>query len=67
MTLLDPATATAKSVVKDATDASFAADVLAVHGLEEMRRNNISQLVVANNNIYAGIIHLHDLVKEGII
>ena len=29
MTLLDPATATAKSVVKDATDASFAADVLA--------------------------------------
>ena len=29
MTLLDPATATAKSVFKDATDASFAADVLA--------------------------------------
>jgi arabinose-5-phosphate isomerase len=43
------------------------ADVLAVHALEEMRRHDISQLVVEDNNIYAGIIHLHDLVKEGII
>ncbi len=46
---------------------TIAADVLAVHALEEMRRHNISQLVVVDNNIYAGIIHLHDLVKEGII
>ena len=46
---------------------TIAADVLAVHALEEMRRHNISQLVVEDNNIYAGIIHLHDLVKEGII
>ncbi len=43
------------------------ADVLAVHALEEMRNHNISQLVVEDNNRYAGIIHLHDLVKEGII
>ncbi|MBK8522614.1 MAG: KpsF/GutQ family sugar-phosphate isomerase [Ferruginibacter sp.] len=46
---------------------TIAADVLAVHALEEMRMHNISQLVVEQNNIYAGIIHLHDLVKEGII
>jgi arabinose-5-phosphate isomerase len=46
---------------------TIAADVLAVHALEEMRRHNISQLVVEDNNIYAGIIHLHDLIKEGII
>ena len=46
---------------------TIAADVLAVQALEEMRRHNISQLVVEDNNIYAGIIHLHDLVKEGII
>lgn len=43
------------------------ADILAVHALEEMRKHNISQLVVEDNNRYAGIIHLHDLVKEGII
>ena len=46
---------------------TIAADALAVHALEEMRMHNISQLVVEQNNIYAGIIHLHDLVKEGII
>lgn len=43
------------------------ADLLAVYAMEEMRRHDISQLVVTNNDVYAGIIHLHDLVKEGII
>jgi arabinose-5-phosphate isomerase len=46
---------------------TIASDVLAVNALDEMRRHDISQLVVEDNNIYAGIIHLHDLVKEGII
>ena len=46
---------------------TIAADVLAVSALDEMRKHNISQLVVEDNKIYAGIIHLHDLVKEGII
>jgi len=46
---------------------TIAADILAVHALEEMRKHNISQLVVEHENTYAGIIHLHDLVKEGII
>jgi arabinose-5-phosphate isomerase len=32
-----------------------------------MRKHNISQLVVEHDDQYAGIIHLHDLVKEGII
>ena len=46
---------------------TIAADMLAVYALDEMRRHNISQLVVEGSNKYAGIIHLHDLVKEGII
>ena len=46
---------------------TIAADILAVHALEEMRKHNISQLVVEHDDQYAGIIHLHDLVKEGII
>ena len=46
---------------------TIAADMLAVYALDEMRKHNISQLVVEDNNKYAGIIHLHDLVKEGII
>lgn len=43
------------------------ADVLAVNALKEMKRHNISQLVVQEKGKYAGIIHLHDLIKEGII
>lgn len=43
------------------------ADVLAVNALEEMKKHNISQLVVEEKGKYAGIIHLHDLIKEGII
>ena len=40
---------------------------LAVTALDLMRKNNITQLVVTQNDIYVGIIHLHDLVREGII
>ena len=40
---------------------------LAVNALEVMRQNNITQLVVLENSRYEGIIHLHDLVREGII
>ncbi|MBX2934579.1 MAG: KpsF/GutQ family sugar-phosphate isomerase [Ferruginibacter sp.] len=43
------------------------ADVLAVTALEEMRKHNISQLITEENGLYNGIIHIHDLVKEGII
>ncbi|MEO6255160.1 MAG: KpsF/GutQ family sugar-phosphate isomerase [Ferruginibacter sp.] len=46
---------------------TIASDILAIHALDEMRKHNISQLVVEDNKKYAGIIHLHDLVKEGII
>ena len=46
---------------------TIAVDVLAVNALEEMRKYNISQLIAEDNKAYAGIIHLHDLVKEGII
>lgn len=46
---------------------TIASDVLAVLALDEMRKHNISQLIVEENGTYAGIIHLHDLVKEGII
>jgi arabinose-5-phosphate isomerase len=42
-------------------------DQLAVTALEQMKKDNISQLVVEQDGKYAGIIHLHDLVKEGII
>ena len=42
-------------------------NALAAQALEEMRARDISQLIVAENGQYRGIVHLHDLIKEGII
>ncbi|MFK7808578.1 MAG: SIS domain-containing protein [Saprospiraceae bacterium] len=43
-------------------------NTLAVKALLEMREYGISQLVVVNEEEeYSGIIHLHDLVREGLI
>jgi arabinose-5-phosphate isomerase len=42
-------------------------DALAVDALDRMRKNNITQLIVTEDNHYAGVIHLHDLIREGII
>lgn len=40
---------------------------LAVNALHTMRQFSISQLVVTNEGRYAGIIHIQDILKEGII
>ncbi|TDG36114.1 KpsF/GutQ family sugar-phosphate isomerase [Pedobacter changchengzhani] len=40
---------------------------LAVHALEMLKENNITQLLVLEKDTYFGIIHLHDLLKEGIV
>ncbi len=39
----------------------------AVKALQVMQENSISQLVVKDGNKVAGFIHLHDLLKEGIV
>ena len=46
---------------------TIAPSEMAVNALDLMRKNEIMQLVVAENDTYLGIIHLHDLVKEGLI
>jgi arabinose-5-phosphate isomerase len=42
-------------------------DQLAVSALDMMRKNNVSQLLVTRNGLYTGVLHLHDLIREGII
>lgn len=43
-------------------------DEMAVSALEIMEKNDITQLLVVDEqNNYAGIVHIHDLTKEGII
>ncbi len=42
-------------------------DEMAINALQIMNNNNISQLLVTDNTgNYIGIVHLHDLTKEGI-
>jgi arabinose-5-phosphate isomerase len=43
------------------------AEALAVEALDLMRNHDITQLVVTSGKQYLGFIHLHDLIREGII
>jgi arabinose-5-phosphate isomerase len=43
------------------------AEILVAHALDIMRSNNITQLIVTDKGKYVGIIHLHDILKEGIL
>lgn len=42
-------------------------DSLAVNALSLMRTYSITQLLVVDGNRYKGIVHIHDMVREGII
>ncbi|WP_445747231.1 KpsF/GutQ family sugar-phosphate isomerase [Polaribacter sp.] len=42
-------------------------DAMAIEALERMETNSITQILVTNHdNNYIGVVHLHDLIKEGI-
>ncbi|MCB0544821.1 MAG: KpsF/GutQ family sugar-phosphate isomerase [Saprospiraceae bacterium] len=46
---------------------SIAAGALAVDALALMRQHSIAQLVVLEEGRYCGMVHLHDLVREGLL
>ena len=46
---------------------TIASDTLVVNALSIMRQNNITQLLVVDKNTYKGVIHLHDILREGIL
>ena len=46
---------------------TIASDTLVVNALSLMRNNNITQLLVVDKNKYKGVIHLHDILREGIL
>ncbi|HPY83249.1 MAG: KpsF/GutQ family sugar-phosphate isomerase [Bacteroidales bacterium] len=50
-----------------ATPKTISEDELAVEAFQIMEQNSITQLIVADENTYLGMIHLHDLIKEGIV
>lgn len=42
-------------------------DEMAVAALEMLRTYKITQLLVCKSNLYLGVIHLHDLIREGLL
>jgi arabinose-5-phosphate isomerase len=43
------------------------ANALAVNALAVLRTNDISQLLVETDGVYSGVLHVHDLIREGIV
>jgi arabinose-5-phosphate isomerase len=41
--------------------------ILATNALDIMNKNKITQLVVVDNGMYTGLIHLHNIIKEGLV
>ncbi len=42
-------------------------DTLVVDALSIMRKNNITQILAVDGTNYVGVVHLHDILKEGIL
>lgn len=57
---------TAKDIMT-AQPKTIDAEMKVEDALNIMESHKITQLVVTNNGDYAGIIHLHDILKEGIV
>lgn len=46
---------------------TISSDTLVVNALTIMQQNNITQLLVVDRKKYKGVIHLHDILREGIL
>ncbi|HZW62810.1 MAG TPA: KpsF/GutQ family sugar-phosphate isomerase [Flavobacteriaceae bacterium] len=57
---------TAKDIMS-ANPKRIAHNAMAVDAMELMETHGISQLLVEKNEKYQGVVHLHNLIKEGII
>ncbi|HSI69838.1 MAG TPA: KpsF/GutQ family sugar-phosphate isomerase [Gillisia sp.] len=42
-------------------------DSLAIDALEMLEKNKISQLIAEDDGKYAGVVHIHNLIREGIL
>ncbi len=57
---------TAAQIVNSAVK-TISEEAMAVDALAMMRNHDIMQLVVAKDQTYLGMIHIHEIIKEGII
>tara|TARA_R110001583_G_scaffold1775_1_gene13608 strand:- start:1913 stop:2878 length:966 start_codon:yes stop_codon:yes gene_type:complete len=62
---LDISNLTAKDIMGK-NPKTISVDSMAAEALETMEKNNITQILVEDQSKYVGVVHLHDLLKEGI-
>ncbi|MDC3388766.1 KpsF/GutQ family sugar-phosphate isomerase [Flavobacteriaceae bacterium] len=55
------------SDIMSASPKTLTSEAMAVEAKELLEENNISQVLIEDNNEFSGVVHIHDLVKEGII
>jgi arabinose-5-phosphate isomerase len=68
--MLEKTVSIEKVMAKDimtANPKTIGPDELAIDALDSLRKNGITQLAVVENGKYLGIVHLHDLIREGLI
>ena len=68
--MLEKGTAFSNLSAKDIMSSNpktIAVNGLAYDALQIMENNNISQIIVMDKNVYVGIVHMHELLKEGIL
>ena len=53
--------------IMSASPKTISPDALAIEAFNRMEDNNITQLLVAEKGNYLGVVHLHDILKEGIV
>ena len=63
---MDLRQATAQTLMSE-NPKTIDADALAIDALKFMQQCSVTQLIVLKENKYAGMIHLHDLIREGIV
>ena len=55
------------SQIMSANPKTIEQDELAINAFNLMEKNKITQLLVTNGGKYVGMIHLHDILREGLI
>ena len=53
--------------IMSANPKTVGTEVLAIKALKHMQENDISQLLAVEDEQYKGVVHIHNLMKEGII
>ncbi len=62
----EPASLRAADIMSE-NPKTIEADELAIKAFRIMERNKITQLLVLNGGRYCGIIHIHDILREGVV